>query len=42
LQTESKALFASRDVLFKRKDVSEYPWFGSRDVQGRERVDIHK
>jgi len=28
------------DVLFKRKDVSGYPWFGSRDVQGSEREDI--
>jgi len=24
------------------KDVSGYPWFGSRSVQGRERVDIHE
>jgi len=29
------------DVLFKRKDVSEYPWFGLRDVYGSERKDIH-
>jgi len=28
------------DVLFKRKDVSGYPWFGSRDVQGSEGEDI--
>jgi len=28
------------DVLFKRKDVSGYPWFGSRDVQGSEGKDI--
>jgi len=33
-------LFASMDVLFKRKDVSGYPWFGSRDVQGSEGEDI--
>jgi len=28
------------DVLFKRKDVSGYPWFGSRDVQESEGEDI--
>jgi len=28
------------NVLFKKKDVSEYPWFRSRDVQGSEREDI--
>jgi len=33
-------MFASMDVLFKRKDVSGYPWFGSRDVQGSEGEDI--
>jgi len=33
-------LFASMDVLFKRKDMSGYPWFGSRDVQGSEGEDI--
>jgi len=33
-------LFASMDVLLKRKDVSRYPWFGSRDVQGSEGEDI--
>jgi len=33
-------LFASINVLFKRKDVSGYPWFGSRDVQGSEGEDI--
>jgi len=37
----SNPLFASMDVLFKRKDVSGYPWFGSRDVQGSEGEDIH-
>jgi len=24
------------------KDVSGYPWFGSRDFQEKERVDIHE
>jgi len=28
------------NVLFKRKDVSGYPWFESRDVQGSEGEDI--
>jgi len=28
------------DVMFKRKDVSRYLWFGSRDVQGSEGEDI--
>ncbi|XP_068484772.1 receptor-like protein kinase FERONIA [Phaseolus vulgaris] len=28
------------DVLFKRKDVNEYSWFGSRDVQGSGGEDI--
>jgi len=28
------------NVLFKRKDVSGYPWFESRDVQESERKDI--
>jgi len=29
------------DVLFKRKDVSGYSWFESRNVQGSEGEDIH-
>jgi len=28
------------NVLFKRKNVSGYPWFGLRDVQGSEGEDI--
>jgi len=32
--------FVFIDVLFKRKDVSGYLWFGSRDVQESEGEDI--
>jgi len=35
-----KALFASIDVLFTRKEVREYHWFESKVLQGRGREDI--